>query len=193
MSINLIENELIGAKETLELLINDKSLINNIDKAAQMISDSLKNGGKVYAAGNGGSMCDAMHFCEELSGRYRNNRKPLPASAISDPSYMSCVSNDYSYEDIFLRYVEAFLNKNDIFICFSSSGKSKNLIKALEYCKANNIKSIALLGNDGGGMLNLCTMPLLVKKNGYADRIQECHIKIVHILIMLIEHKLGLS
>ncbi len=163
-----------------------------INKVAQVISNSLKNGGVIYSCGNGGSMCDAMHFAEELSGRFRENRPPLPAIAISDSSYLTCVGNDYGFDSVFSRFIEAFGKKNDIILAISTSGNSKNILKAIQSAKDKNMIVIGLTGKDGGQMANLCDYELRVPHFGYADRIQEIHIKIIHTLIQLIEEKMFL-
>ena len=152
-----------------------------------MLINSIKSGNKIISCGNGGSMADAIHFAEELTGRFRAHRKPIPAIAISDPGYISCVSNDYGYENIFSRFVEAFGKKGDILFAISTSGNSENVLKAVEFAQNNGIKVIALTGKDGGKLGGMADVEIRVPHNGYADRIQEVHIKIIHILILLIE------
>ena len=144
-------------------------------------------GGKVISCGNGGSHCDAMHFAEELTGRYREDRKAIPAICISDTSHISCVSNDYGYEFIFSRYLEALGNKGDVLLAISTSGQSPNVLKAAETAREKGMQVVALTGKDGGKLSSLATIELRVPHSGYADRIQEIHIKIIHILILLIE------
>ena len=182
-----IKKELEEAQNVLERFLADNNNINQIEKAAQTISDAFKKGNKVLSCGNGGSHCDAMHFAEELTGRYRDERQSFPAIAISDPSHISCVSNDYGYEAIFSRYVEGVGSKGDILLGISTSGNSANVIRAFEAAKAKGMITILLTGKDGGKLGALADIPLIVPHYGYADRIQEVHIKIIHIMIMLIE------
>jgi D-sedoheptulose 7-phosphate isomerase len=167
--------------------LKDENNLKSIEAAAKAISNSIKQGGKVISCGNGGSHCDAMHFAEELTGRYRDNRKALPAICVSDPSHISCVSNDYGYEFVFSRYIEALGNKGDVLLGISTSGNSANIIKAAEAAKAKGMTVIILSGKDGGKLAPLADIELRVPHFDYADRIQEIHIKIIHILILLIE------
>jgi len=188
---DIITNELQEAITVLTNFLNDKNNINQIEKAAELIANSFKEGGKVLSCGNGGSHCDAMHFAEELTGRYRENRPGLPGIAISDPSHISCVSNDFGYEFVFSRYLEAVGQKGDVLFCLSTSGNSKNIIKAIEVAKEKGIKVVALTGKDGGKMAGCADIEIRVPHFGYADRIQEIHIKIIHIIIQLIEKNMG--
>lgn len=158
-----------------------------IEQAALLIRDAFQKGGKIIACGNGGSHCDAMHFAEELTGRFRGDRKPLPAIAISDPSHLSCVANDYGFELVFSRFVEALGKSQDILLAISTSGNSKNIIEACKKAKEIGMKVIALTGNDGGQLAYWADLEIRVPHHGYADRIQEIHIKIIHTLIQLIE------
>ncbi len=185
--VSLIAAELNQAANVLQDFLKDDQHLKNIEAAAKAISTSIKQGGKVISCGNGGSHCDAMHFAEELTGRYRDNRKALPAICVSDPSHLSCVSNDYGYEFVFSRYIEALGNKGDVLLGISTSGNSANIIKAAEAAKAKGMTVIILSGKDGGKLAPLADIELRVPHFGYADRIQEIHIKIIHILILLIE------
>jgi D-sedoheptulose 7-phosphate isomerase len=188
---SIILNELKEASSVLEKFISDKKNIEAIEKAAMLIVESVKNGGKVLSCGNGGSSCDAMHFAEELTGRYRENRDPIPAIAISDPSYLTCAANDYGYSHVFSRFLQGVGNKNDVLLAISTSGNSENVLKAAEMAKTKNIKVIALTGKNGGKLAELSDVLINVPHNGYADRIQEVHIKVIHILILLIEKLLA--
>jgi D-sedoheptulose 7-phosphate isomerase len=132
-------------------------------------------------------MCDAMHFAEELSGRYRNDRKALPALSISDPSHISCVGNDYGYDHIFSRYIEAVGQKGDVLLAISTSGNSQNILKAIEAAKSKGMKIVGLTGKDGGKMATLCDVEIRAPHSNYADRAQEIHIKVIHSLIDFIE------
>ncbi len=184
---SLISAELNQAAEVLQSFLKDENNLRDIEKAAKAIADSVKQGGKVISCGNGGSHCDAMHFAEELTGRYRDNRKAIPAICVSDPSHISCVSNDFGYEFVFSRYLEALGNKGDVLLGISTSGNSANIIRAAQTAKEKGMKVIILSGKDGGKLAPLADIELRVPHFGYADRIQEVHIKIIHILILLIE------
>ncbi|OTA18015.1 phosphoheptose isomerase [Xenorhabdus vietnamensis] len=186
----LIRSELSEAADTLANFLNDDVNIEAIQKAAVLLADSFKAGGKVLSCGNGGSHCDAMHFAEELTGRYRENRPGYPAIAISDPSHLSCVSNDFGYDYVFSRYVEAVGQKGDVLLGISTSGNSGNIIKAVEAARAKGMKIITLTGKDGGKMADTADVEIRVPHFGYADRIQEIHIKVIHILIQLIEKEM---
>ncbi|MDF4607279.1 D-sedoheptulose 7-phosphate isomerase [Vibrio parahaemolyticus] len=187
---DLIRSELNEAAEVLNKFLSDDHNIAQIEAAAKMIADSFKQDGKVLSCGNGGSHCDAMHFAEELTGRYRDNRPGYAGIAISDPSHLSCVSNDFGYDFVFSRYVEAVGRKGDVLFGLSTSGNSGNILKAIEAAKAKGIKTIALTGKDGGKMAGLADVEIRVPHFGYADRIQEVHIKIIHIIIQLIEKEM---
>ena len=187
MDIMNIKEQLLEASDVLTNFLNNENNLKAIQNAAELIAESLKNDGKVISAGNGGSHCDAMHFAEELTGRYRENRPAYGAIAISDPSHLSCVSNDYGYEYVFSRYLEGVGRKGDVFLGISTSGNSKNIITAVEEAKQKGIKTIVLTGKDGGKLAGLADVEIRVEHFGYADRIQEVHIKCIHILINLIE------
>ncbi|ANO33455.1 D-sedoheptulose 7-phosphate isomerase [Vibrio breoganii] len=187
---DLIKGELNEAAKVLEAFLSDDENIAQIEKAAKTIADSFKLGGKVLSCGNGGSHCDAMHFAEELTGRYREDRPGYPGIAISDPSHLSCVSNDFGYEAVFSRYVEAVGQKGDVLFGLSTSGNSANILRAIEAAKAKGMKTIALTGKDGGQMAGTADVEVRVPHFGYADRIQEIHIKIIHIIIQLIEKEM---
>ncbi|MDN3716317.1 D-sedoheptulose 7-phosphate isomerase [Vibrio breoganii] len=187
---DLIKGELNEAAKVLEAFLSDDENIAQIEKAARTIADSFKLGGKVLSCGNGGSHCDAMHFAEELTGRYREDRPGYPGIAISDPSHLSCVSNDFGYEAVFSRYVEAVGQKGDVLFGLSTSGNSANILRAIEAAKAKGMKTIALTGKDGGQMAGTADVEVRVPHFGYADRIQEIHIKIIHIIIQLIEKEM---
>jgi D-sedoheptulose 7-phosphate isomerase len=183
----IIQSEFSQAAQVLEKFMSNDHNITLIERAAKVISDSILQGGKVISCGNGGSHCDAMHFAEELTGKYRENRKAIPAICISDPSHISCVGNDYGYEFIFSRYLDALGNKGDVLLGISTSGNSMNIIRAAEVAHEKGMKVIILSGKDGGKLAPLADVELRVPHQGYADRIQEVHIKIIHILMLLIE------
>lgn len=190
MYLDMIKSELTEAADVLNKFISDEKNIEQIQNAAKLIADSFKQGGKVLSCGNGGSHCDAMHFAEELTGRYRENRPGYPGIAISDPSHLSCVSNDFGYDFVFSRYVEAVGAAVDVLFGLSTSGNSGNILNAIEAAKAKGMKTIALTGKDGGKMAGVADIEIRVPHFGYADRIQEIHIKIIHIVIQLIEKEM---
>ncbi|TVO37597.1 D-sedoheptulose 7-phosphate isomerase [Vibrio algivorus] len=187
---DLIRSELTEAAQVLNAFLSDDKNLQDIEVAAKLIADSFKQGGKVLSCGNGGSHCDAMHFAEELTGRYRENRPGYPGIAISDPSHLSCVSNDFGYEFVFSRYLEAVGQEGDVLFGLSTSGNSGNILKAMETAKQKGMKTIALTGKDGGKMAGIADVEIRVPHFGYADRIQEVHIKIIHIVIQLIEKEM---
>lgn len=180
------------AQAVLTQFLSDSTNFQLIENAVDVIVNSFLCGGKVIACGNGGSMCDAMHFAEELSGRFRNDRKALPAISISDPSHITCVGNDYGFESIFSRFIEAHGKQEDVLLSISTSGNSNNVLKAIEVAKKKELKVIGLTGKDGGQMKNLCDIEIRAPYSEYADRAQEIHIKIIHSIIQGIEQKLNL-
>ncbi|MGN0894892.1 MAG: D-sedoheptulose 7-phosphate isomerase [Succinivibrio sp.] len=186
LSFNVLD-DLRQEQQVLSDFISKKGTAEEIEKAISIMADSIKNGGKVISAGNGGSMCDAMHFAEELTGRYRDNRPSYPAVAICDPSHITCVGNDYGFDYIFSRYLEGMGFAGDVFLGISTSGNSKNIIEGCKVCREKGIKSVVLLGKDGGKLKDQCDLPIIVEHDGYADRIQEVHTMIIHIMIRGIE------
>lgn len=184
---SVITGELTQAADVLSAFLKDEANISAIEKGASMMASSIEAGGKVISCGNGGSHCDAMHFAEELTGKYRDERRAIPAICISDASHISCVGNDYGYDFIFSRYLEALGNRGDVLFCLSTSGNSKNVIEAVKVAKEKGMKVIALTGKDGGKLGPLADIEIRVPHSGYADRIQEVHIKIIHIMILLLE------
>jgi len=187
---NLIKEELIQAKNVLDQIINQPAMIKKINQSADIIAHAILSGNKILSCGNGGSHCDAMHFAEELSGRFRSDRQALPAIAISDPSHITCVGNDYGFDHIFSRYVEGIGQQGDILLGLTTSGNSRNILLAIQAAKDKGMISIVLTGNDGGQVANLADYSIIVPHHGYADRIQEIHVKIIHIIILIIEKKL---
>lgn len=185
-----LRESLAEARALLDVLLADDQWLEQLAYAGDVLSHALRQQRQVISCGNGGSMSDAMHFAEELSGRYRNDRPALPAMAISDPAYLSCTANDYGYEAVFSRYVEAFGRKGDVLLAISTSGNSTNVLKAAQAARERGMTVIALTGKDGGQLAKLCDIELRVPHQGYADRIQEVHIKIIHILIAEIERQL---
>jgi D-sedoheptulose 7-phosphate isomerase len=185
--IDSFKQYLQEASEVLNSFLADETKLQAIAEAVGLIVDSMKQGGKVISCGNGGSMSDAMHFAEELTGRFRNDRPSLPAIAISDPSYLSCVANDYGYEHVFSRFVKSMGNRGDVLLAISTSGNSANVLRAIEAARQNGLKVVGLTGKDGGKMAGQCDVEIRAPHSPYADHAQEIHIKVIHCLIMGIE------
>jgi D-sedoheptulose 7-phosphate isomerase len=188
-----IRAALLEGKSVLENFLADQNAVSSIEEAASIMVSALRDGKKIMSCGNGGSHCDAMHFAEELSGRYRENRPALAAMAISDASHISCVGNDYGFDFIFSRMVEAMGSEGDVLLGISTSGNSKNIIQAVEAARKKRMKVVLLSGKDGGKLAGLADVEIRVPHFGYADRIQEIHIKVIHILIQQIEAGMGFS
>ena len=182
-----IRVELTEARSVLDRFLADPANLTSIEQAARLMADSLRVGGKILSCGNGGSLCDAQHFAEELTGRYRQDRPALAAIAITEASHMSCVANDYGYEHVFSRFVQAIGRPGDVLLAISTSGNSPNVLRAAEAAKAAGMRIVGLTGKDGGQLAALCDVEIRVPHAGFADRIQEIHIKAIHIMIMLIE------
>jgi D-sedoheptulose 7-phosphate isomerase len=187
MSLSTISENFKQAQDVLDAFIADENNFQKIATAAELIAAALSKGNKVISCGNGGSMCDAMHFAEELSGRFRNDRKALAAVSISDPSHISCVGNDYGYEYIFSRYIEGLGNEGDVLLAISTSGTSKNVVRAIEAAKGKGMQVISLTGKTGGVMADLSDIEIRAPFTEYADRAQEIHIKVIHSLIHAVE------
>lgn len=170
--------------------LKQPSSLTFIESVAEALCACFREGGKVLIAGNGGSLCDAMHFAEELTGFYRKKRAPLAAIALSDPGHMSCVANDLSYDQVFARGVEALGRPEDVFIALTTSGNSQNLVEAVHRAKALGLTTVAFLGKTGGKLRNVADYELIVEGFPYSDRIQEAHMTAIHILIERIEHRL---
>lgn len=173
----------------IEFLKKPESLV-FIQNAARMISECFKNGNKLLIAGNGGSLCDAMHFAEELTGIFRYKRKALPAIALSDPGHLSCMANDIGYHDVFSRGVEALGREGDVFVALTTSGNSQNIVLAVEMAKAMGLKTISFLGKTGGKLKGVSDLEWIIQGFSYSDRIQEAHMTAIHIIIEMIENEL---
>lgn len=187
MYMNDIKNSFLDAQSVLNEFIENEENFKAIAKAGDVMVESLKNGGKILSCGNGGSMCDAMHFAEELTGRFRENRPAMPAIAIADPSHITCVGNDFGFDYIFSRYVEGLGRNGDVLLGISTSGNSANVINAIKSAKERGMKVIGLTGKTGGEMAELCDVEIRVPWKQYSDRVQEIHIKVIHCLIQYIE------
>jgi len=175
------------AKSILEQFLSDPKNFDNIERAGNLMCEALRAGGKVISCGNGGSLCDAMHFAEEMTGRYRQNRPPLAAVAVSDASHMACIANDYGYEYVFSRFVESVGREEDVLLAISTSGNSENVINAINSAKAKGMMVVGLTGKTGGKMAEMCDVEIRAPKSDWADRAQEIHIKVIHSLIDFIE------
>jgi len=183
--------EFTEAQKVIDNFIKNKDNFEKLEQAGRIMVESLKNGGKIISCGNGGSMCDAMHFAEELTGRYRNERPSIAAISISDPSHITCVANDYGYDHIFSRFIEGMGNKGDVLLAISTSGNSANVVKAAETARQKGLKVVGLTGKTGGKLADICDVEIRVDHMGYADRVQEIHIKVIHSLINYIEGNLN--
>ncbi len=186
----LIYKSLNDAQKVLDEFVTADAVA-LIDNAAMMIATAFEKGGKVISCGNGGSLCDATHFAEELTGRYRKNRKPYPAIAINDSAYITCVGNDFSFDDIFSRYIEGVGQAGDVLLAISTSGNSENVVRAAEVARSLNMSIISLTKVGVNKLSELSDIVLASPTTEFSDRIQEIHIKIIHILIQAIEQKLG--
>lgn len=190
MSAETVKNSFLEAKSLLDQFIGDESNFDKINRAAELMVTAVKNGKKIISCGNGGSMCDAMHFSEELTGRFRNDRPSIPAISISDPSHITCTANDFGFSQVFSRYIEGLGNEDDILLVISTSGNSENILKACASAREKNMKIVGLTGKDGGKVKDFCDVEIRVPFMKFSDRIQEIHIKIIHSIIECIELKM---
>ena len=188
--MNLIKHSFLEAQQVLNDFVAEEENLKKVQEAGDMLVEMFRRGGKVFSCGNGGSLCDAMHFAEELTGRFRSDRLALPALAIADPSHLTCVSNDMGFDVVFAKYIEALGKPGDVLLAISTSGNSPNILRAIEVAHAREIKVIGLTGKTRGKMKELCDVAIVVPWNQYSDRIQEIHIKIIHILIEYVEQAL---
>jgi D-sedoheptulose 7-phosphate isomerase len=184
---NSILDELNESATVLNTFINTASALQAIENAAQLMIEALKNGNKIISCGNGGSMSDSMHFAEELTGRFRADRKSIAAIAVADPAYITCTANDYGFDHIFSRFIEGVGKTGDVLLAISTSGNSANVIKAAQAAKEKQMKIVALTGKDGGQLAQYCDVEIRAPYAPFADRAQEIHIKVIHILIKQIE------
>ena len=178
------------SRATLDAFLADPRCLEGVRQFAALAGDTLKRGGTLLACGNGGSMCDAMHFAEEWTGRFRKDRKALPAIAFSDPSQLTCIANDFGYDEVFARSVEAYGRPGDLLVAISTSGGSPNILKALARARERGLKTVGLLGKGGGKALDLCDVAIVVPLATTSDRIQEVHIQVLHITIEAVEREL---
>jgi D-sedoheptulose 7-phosphate isomerase len=190
MSVTDIKDSFLDAQKVLNEFISKEENFSAIEKAGEAMVKSLQKGGKIISCGNGGSMCDAMHFAEELTGRFRKDRPSMPAVAISDPSHITCVANDYGFDYVFSRYVEGMGQEGDVLLGISTSGNSANILNAIAAAKEKGMLVIGLTGKSGGDMASLCDVEIRVPWMEYSDRVQEIHIKVIHCLIQYIEARM---
>lgn len=188
--MELFTKHLNEAQALLNLVATDEKFLSSADEAGRAMVGCLRKGGKIMSCGNGGSMCDAMHFAEELTGRYREDRGPIAAMALSDVSHMSCVANDYGFDHVFERGVQAFGKSGDVLLAISTSGNSSNILHAARAAREQGLVVVALTGKNGGQLAELANIEVRVPWMGYADRIQEIHIKVIHAWMDFIEQHL---
>jgi len=188
---HVVRAALDEAAAALDRLRADDTTLARIAQAGELLAAALAAGGRVFACGNGGSMCDAMHFAEELSGRFRDDRPGYAAVAISDPGHLSCVANDYGYEQVFARYLRAHGRAGDVLLAISTSGTSRNVVAAARAANELQMRVIALAGRGGTPLAELADIAVVTPGGRYADRVQELHIKVIHILIELVERRLA--
>jgi len=191
VSIDVVRATLAEARGALDALLGNGESLAAIDRAGALLAQAFAAGGKAYSCGNGGSMCDAMHFAEELTGRFRDDRPGYAAIAIADASHLSCVGNDYGYDQVFARYLSAHGRAGDILLAITTSGTSKNVVAAARKARELGVKVIALTGRPGTSIAELADIAIVTPGGRYADRVQELHIKVIHILIELVERKLA--
>lgn len=180
---------LAEANRTLTQFLNDPAQINRCVQFSEMLIETFQNDGRAFACGNGGSHCDAMHFAEEFTGRYRKDRKPLGALALGDPSHVTCVSNDYGFSEIFSRQLMGLARQGDLLLGLSTSGNSENVIRAFQVAREMGVRTVGLLGRDGGRLKEMADLAIVVPAQT-SDRIQEMHIKLIHTVIESVERRL---
>lgn len=185
-----IIRDFIEASKVLEAFVSNENNLIAVADAAEVMTSALRNGNKILSCGNGGSLCDAIHFAEELTGRFRKSRRPLPAIAISDAAHITCVANDFGYDFIFSRYIESVGNHGDVLLAISTSGNSQNIINAIHSAKEKGMKVVALTGKSGGQISAICDVEIRAPYSEYSDRVQEIHIKVIHSLVHAIEVKI---
>ncbi len=185
-----IKASLQESHEALKNLMDDRQTLEKIARAGDELVNCFKSGGRVYSCGNGGSLCDATHFAEELSGKFRKNRPPLPALAINDSAHITCTANDFGYEEIYSRFIKAHGRKGDILLGISTSGKSNNVLEAAKTARSLGIKVVTLTGRNESPLKEFSDIDICTPGGDFSDRVQELHIKVIHILIEFVERKL---
>jgi D-sedoheptulose 7-phosphate isomerase len=187
--ISVWKNSLTESRQILDDFINDSSQLDRCSQFSHFLMETFRSGGHLFTCGNGGSHCDAMHFAEEWTGRYRKDRKPMGAIALGDASHTTCVGNDYGFDSIFSRQLEGLGRQGDLLVGLSTSGNSPNVIRAIEMARNMNIRTVGLLGRDGGKLKDMCDLSITVPAKT-SDRIQEMHIKIIHTVIETVEREI---
>lgn len=190
---NIIRLNFLEMADVLQRFMDDESNIGKIKEAATIMVEALRRGNKIISCGNGGSMCDASHFSEELLARFRRDRIALPAIAISDPAYITCVGNDYGFDQIFSRYIEASGRKGDVLLGISTSGNSEDVVRAAEAAHQKGMRVVTLTGKQNGKLTESCDVNICTPPSEFSDRAQEIHIKIIHTLVQLIEQEMQLA
>jgi len=191
MSGTIVRAALAQASTALAALMNDALALAAIEQAGELLARSLQAGGRAFSCGNGGSLCDAMHFAEELTGRFRDDRPAYAAIAIADAGHLSCVANDFGYEQVFSRYLQAHGRAGDVLLAISTSGASANVIAAAREARSRSMPVIALTGRTATELSRHADLTICTPAGRYSDRVQELHIKVIHILIELVEHHLA--
>lgn len=186
---SFIRKEVINAQNALNELLLPHNMA-TIECITERLAQLFASGHKVMVCGNGGSLCDALHFAEELTGRFRDNRPPLPAMAIADPAHMSCVANDFGFGHVYGRWVEAFGKPGDLLFVLSTSGNSQNLIEAVEVAQRKGMEVVAFLGKGGGQLLDVADYQFLVESSPMSERIQEVHMTALHLIVDRVEQLL---
>lgn len=188
-----MRNEILAAVEDViraSLVLKEPEAVLFIEGVSSRIAKCFQEGGKLLIAGNGGSLCDAMHFAEEFTGQFRKLRPALPAIALADPGHLTCVANDMGFDSVFARSVDALGSSNDIFIVLTTSGNSSNLIHAVDMAKKKGLATIAFLGRTGGKLRGLCDLEWIVSGFAFSDRVQEVHMAAIHVIIEMVENRL---
>ncbi len=191
MSHEYVRAALEDARRALENLLADDRMLAAVDKAADLMAETIRTGGRIFSCGNGGSLCDAMHFAEEMTGRYRQNRPAYSATAIADASHLACVANDFGYEEVFSRYIEGCARPGDLLLGISTSGTSKNVLRAVRTAQKLGLKTVALTGRADAPIAEEADLAIVTPAGRWADRVQELHIKCIHILIEGVERRLN--
>ena len=187
---NIVRQTLRESRDGFDALLRDEETLLRIESAGRLLADVFAAGGRVFSCGNGGSLCDAMHFAEECTGRFRKDRDPLPALALSDASHMSCVANDFGWEHVFSRYLAAHGRSGDILVALSTSGKSGNVLAAAREAKARGMKVICLTGKPESELASLSDIEIATPAGSFSDHVQEIHIAVLHLLVQLVERRL---